>query len=467
MSTITVVGGGYVGLITAACFARLGHRVHVVEIDPRKLEALRAGKLPIREPGLPEIWEQGSASGLLSVTASYKEAIAASEFAFLAVGTPSRTNGSADLRQVVSAVRTIIGASPGALPVIVVKSTVPPGTTELVRDVMVEHRPYDDVRVVSNPEFLREGLAVIDFMRPSRIVVGSDDREAAEMVGALYEKLHKPIIYTTTRSAEMIKYASNAFLCTKVSFINEIASLCEEIGVDVVDVSKALGMDPRIGNSYLEAGLGWGGSCLPKDIAGLAWTANRVGVQTPILNSAMKINTRQGWLVVCRLKEMIGDLRGKTIGVLGLAFKPNCDDIRESPALHLIQALIAEGCEVRAYDPMAMESAAHNYPEIMYCTDAYGAATGVDAIVLATAWPQFQAIDLHKMRALMKRPLLMDARNALDVTAVTDAGLIYAGIGRPMAGPEFEQPQRELAQHLRATRGRPRTRNTNGKQAAA
>ncbi len=466
MSTITVVGGGYVGLITAACFTRLGHRVHVVEIDTRKMESLNAGHLPIREPGLPEIWEQGTASGLLSVTGSYKEAISTSEFVFLAVGTPPRANGSADLRQVVSAVRAIIGAAGGEMPVIVVKSTVPPGTTELVRDVVLEHRPYDDARVVSNPEFLREGLAVIDFMRPSRVVVGCDDRETAESVGALYEKLRRPVIYTSTRSAEMIKYASNAFLCTKVSFMNEIASLCEEIGVDVVDVSKALGMDPRIGSSYLDAGLGWGGSCLPKDIAGLAWTANRVGVQTPILNSAIKINARQGWLVVSRLKEMIGDLRGKTIGVLGLAFKPNCDDIRESPSLRLIQALIAEGCEVRAYDPMAMEAAAHNYPEIMYCTDAYGAAVGVDALVLATAWPQFQSLDLHKVRSLMRRPLLMDARNAFDVNAVTEAGLVYAGIGRPMAGPEFEQPQRELAQHLRGTRGRPRSTAAKGQHAA-
>jgi len=455
MSNITVIGGGYVGLITAACFARLGHRVHALEIDTARLAAMRQGDLPIREAGLNDIWDQAFASGLLTVTGSYKEAVRGADFVFIAVGTPPRSNGAADLRQVIAAVRGVIAQANGSMPIVVLKSTVPPGTAELVKDIILEHRTWDVARVVSNPEFLREGLAVIDFMRPARIVVGSDDRDSAEAVGALYDKLRRPVIYCSNRSAEMIKYASNAFLCTKISFINEIAALCEEIGVDVADVSRALGMDSRIGNSYLDAGLGWGGSCLPKDISGLIWTANRVGVSTPVLSAAVRINNRQGWLVVEKLKEMIGDLRGKTIGVWGLAFKPNCDDIRESPAINLVRNLQGEGCVIRAFDPQAMGPAAEHYPEVAYCRDAYDAASGVDAVVLATAWPQFQTLDLTRVRSLMKRPLIVDARNTLDVASVTDAGLIYLGIGRPMAGPEFEQTPRELSHHLRQNRGRP------------
>ena len=465
MSAITVVGGGYVGLISSACFARLGHHVYCLEIDAPRLQALREHRLPIREPGLPEIWEHGVESGLLEVTGSYKEAVRRSDVVFIAVGTPPKANGSADLRQVVSAVRSVVQAvNGGAMPILALKSTVPPGTAEVVKGLIGEYRPFETPRVVSNPEFLREGLAVIDFMRPSRVVLGADARETAEAVGALYEKLRRPVIYTSNRAAEMIKYASNAFLATKISFMNEIAGLCEEIGVDVVDVSRALGMDSRIASSYLDAGLGWGGSCLPKDVSGLIWTANRVGVATPILSAAVKINNRQGWLAVTKLKDVIGDLRGKTIAIWGLAFKPNCDDVRESQSLHLVRHLVGEGASVRAYDPVAMEQAARLYPEIEYAPDAYEAAKGADALVLATAWPQFQTLDLHKVRSLMRRPLLLDARNALDVATVTGAGLVYLGIGRPMSGPEFDQEPRELAQHLRASR-RGQPVRANGRRA--
>jgi UDPglucose 6-dehydrogenase len=465
MRSITVIGGGYVGLITAACFTRLGHRVVVVENDGARLAALRAGKLPVHEPGLPEIWEQGVEAGLLTVTSSYREAVRESDFVFVAVGTPARANGSVDLRQVVSAVRSVVNAAKGALPVIILKSTVPPGTAELVREIALEQHPWDDVTVVSNPEFLREGLAVIDFMRPSRVVIGGSDRDAMEAVGALYEKLRRPVIYTTSRSAEMIKYASNAFLATKISFINEIAALCEEIGVDVTDISKAIGMDPRIGPSYLDAGIGWGGSCLPKDLSGLIWTANRVGVQMPVLTSVQKINNRQTWLVVSRLQSMLGDpdgqgLRGKTIAVWGLAFKPNCDDIRESPALHLMRNLEAEGCRLRAFDPVATDAAARHYPEVVYCADAYEAAHGADAVVLATAWPQFQSLDLAHVASAMRRSFLVDARNALDPQVVSDAGLVYAGIGRGVS----DEPS-ELG-HLRENRGRKPAANGTGRRAA-
>jgi UDPglucose 6-dehydrogenase len=456
MNAITVLGGGYVGLITAACFARLGNRVFCVEIDQARADGLRENRLPIKEPGLTELWEQERASGRLRITRSYREALRESEFVFLAVGTPARSNGAVDLRQVLSAVRSIAtNAREGHSPVMVLKSTVPPGTAELVADVWREYRPDEEPRVVSNPEFLREGQAVFDFMRPNRIVVGAEDRETADLVGALYANLRRPVIYTSNRAAEMIKYASNAFLCTKVSFINELAALCEEIGVDVVDVSKALGMDPRIGNSYLEAGLGWGGSCLPKDIGGLIWSASRMGVHTPVLTAAVKINKRQVRLATARLESLIGGLDGKTIAVWGLAFKPNCDDIRESPALALIRQLGYDGARIRAYDPVAMEETAKLFPEVEYCAGPYEAATGADAIVLATAWEHFRTVDFERLRTLVHRPLILDGRNFLDGDAATGAGFIYAGIGRAVSGPDFEASG-DLLPHLRPARRRAR-----------
>ena len=455
---ITVVGGGYVGLITSACFARLGHQVFCLEIEHSRAEALQDDRLPIKEPGLAEIWERGRACGLLKVTRSYREAMTQSGFVFLAVGTPAKANGSVDLRQVISSVRSAAtNAGDGEAPVIVLKSTVPPGTAGLVADVWREYRPDDELRVVSNPEFLREGQAVFDFMRPARIVVGADERETAELVGALYAKLRRPVIYTSTRAAEMIKYASNAFLCTKVSFINELAALCEEIGVDVVDVSQALGMDPRVGSSYLDAGLGWGGSCLPKDIGGLIWFASRMGVRTPVLSAAVKINKRQVRLAAARLESLIGDLNGKTIAVWGLAFKANCDDVRESPALALIRQLGDYGCQVRAYDPVAMDASARLLPEVEYCAGPYEAATGADAIVLATAWSQFGSLDFDRLRTLVQRPLILDGRNFLDGEAATNAGFIYVGIGRAVAGPDFEPGNRDVLPRLRPARRRART----------
>jgi UDPglucose 6-dehydrogenase len=461
MNAITVIGGGYVGLITSAGFARLGHQVYCLEIDHTRADLLREDRLPIKEPGLGELWERGRESGRLKVANSYREAMRDSAFVFLAVGTPSRSNGSVDLRQVISAVRSVADAWRGdEPPVIVLKSTVPPGTAELVADVWREHRPGEEALVVSNPEFLREGQAVFDFMRPTRIVIGAGDRETAEKVGALYEGLRRPVVYTSTRAAEMIKYASNAFLCTKVSFINEIAALCEEIGVDIVDVSEALGMDPRVGSSYLEAGLGWGGSCLPKDIGGLIWSASRLGVHTPVLSAAVKINKRQVRLVASRLESLIGDLAGKTIAVWGLAFKPNCDDIRESPALALLRLLGQSGCKIRAYDPLAMDETAKLFPEVEYCAGPYEAATGADAIVLATAWSHFQSLDFDRLRALVRRPLILDGRNALDGVAATDAGFIYVGIGRTVTGPEFEPEIKDLLPHVK--RPKPRTKARAG-----
>ena len=438
MSSITVVGAGYVGLVSAASFARLGHDVTCVEIDPARVRALRRNRLPIREPGLTELWMENVRQGRLRVTGDYSEALRDCSFVFLAVGTPSRHGGGPDVRQVLEATREIARNLDGReRPIVVIKSTVPIGTAELAARVLQEHCRATPPRVVSNPEFLREGQAVCDFLRPTRIVIGSDDREAGEAVAALYQQLRRPVIFCTSRTAEMVKYASNAFLGTKISFVNEIASVCEGAGIDVTVVSKVLGLDSRIGNGYLDAGLGWGGSCLPKDIDALIWTGSRLGISTPMLRSAVRVNKQQPALVVSKLSRMLGSLRGATIGVWGLAFKPNCDDIRESPAIRLIRLLLAEGCQVRAFDPLAMEATARQLPEVTYCRDAYEAAAGSEAIVLATHWSGFDALDLSKVRSLMVRPILVDARNALEIERVVEAGFAYAGIGRPVHGMEL------------------------------
>lgn len=432
MSGIAIIGGGYVGLVSAACFARLGHDVTCIEIDEGKLKALQRDRLPIREPGLTDLWIRYRQEGKLRVTCDYKEALREVEFVFLAVGTPPRAGGAADLRQVLAATVSLAKNLSGRTsPTVIVKSTVPLGTAELVSKILQEQRPRNTPPVVSNPEFLREGQAVFDFLRPSRTVIGAFRREAGEAVAELYRPLRRPVIFCSPRTAEMVKYASNAFLCTKVSFMNEIASLCEEAGVDVVDVGEALGLDNRIGHSYLGAGLGWGGSCLPKDVEALIWTASKLGVPTPMLRSAVRINRRQPRLAVSKLQSLVGPLEGATVAVWGLAFKPNSDDVRESPALALVRLLLDEGCEVRAFDPLAMEAASLHFPEVTYCSDVYDAATGADAIVVATDWADFEEVDLAALRARVAKPVIVDARNALNANRVAEAGFAYTGIGRP------------------------------------
>ena len=442
-----MIGGGYVGLVTAACFTRLGHAVQCIEVDPARLSTLRAGSLPIREPGLEDLWQLGRSSGRLLVTNDYEEGVSEAEFVFLAVGTPPLPDGSPDLQQIDEATAMLARSlRDGARPTVVLKSTVPLGTAERVKATLADHGHYG-IAVISNPEFLREGQAILDFMRPARVVIGGSDHEARAEVAALYQPLKRPIVHCSNRAAELIKYASNAFLCTKVSFINELASVCEAFDVDVSEVAQAIGMDARIGHSYLEAGLGWGGSCLPKDVRALISTATGSGLTTPLLNATIEVNERQPHLVADRLSGMIGGLDDQVVCVLGLSFKPNCDDVRDSPALALIEVLLARGACVQAYDPLAMRNAAAIAPDVTYCADPYEAATGAAGIVLATNWSLFEHLDLERLATVVARAILFDARNALDPARVVAAGFSYSGIGRqsPPAAADDPGLQRAIA----------------------
>lgn len=431
MSAITVVGGGYVGLVSAACFSRLGHTVTCIETDSRRLASLRKGKLPIRETGLEDLWERGRDLGKIRVTCDYRKGVKGADFVFLAVGTPQRASGAADLSQIIEATNSIGAAVDAeAPPIVVIKSTVPMGTAERVASLLTDLWKAP-ARVVSNPEFLREGHAVYDFLRPDRVVVGSGDESAALAVAALYETLRRPLVLCDPRTAELIKYASNSFLCTKISYINELASICEAFDVDITKVSAALGMDHRIGNGYLDSGIGWGGSCLPKDIASLLWSASRAGVPTPLLQAVVDVNDLQADRAVSKLHSFLGSLKGTTIAVWGVAFKPDCDDVRDSPALSVVRMLMNEGAAVRVFDPLAMQAAAAEIPEMELCADVYEAANGADAVFVATGWQSFQATDFEELRSRMRRHVIIDGRNALDPAPVIEAGFAYAGIGRP------------------------------------
>ncbi len=434
MSNISVIGAGYVGLVTAACFAELGHRLTLLEIDPERLSTLERGVLPVHEPGLPELWQRHWAEGRLRVTSNYTLGLEGSEFAFVAVGTPSTTNGKPDLRWVRQAARSIADAACGPMTV-VLKSTVPVGTADMVARIIARYsRSNYSLPVVSNPEFLREGLAVFDFMHPTRVVVGSDDRKAAEAVAELYEPLDSPMIMCDSRTAEMSKYASNVFLAARISFINEIALLCDECGVDVVQVAKVAGMEPRCGDGYLGAGLGWGGSCLPKDVKGLLYMAKSRRVPSPLVRSVLRINQRQPGVVVGKLKRLLGSLEGKTIGVLGLSFKANSDDMRHASSLSVIALLQEQGCQVRAYDPVAMKRAAQLLPAVTFCSDAYEVAAGSDGLILVTEWDEFKELDMRRLRSLMNDPILVDGRNFYDPEELTQAGFICEGVGRRGVG---------------------------------
>lgn len=427
---ISVIGAGYVGLVTAACFAELGHRVTLLENDPERLNSLEHGLLPVHEPSLPELWQHHWAEGRLRLTSDYEQGLDASEFAFIAVGTPSTTNGKPNLRSVCSAARSIAEATNG--PIIVAnKSTVPVGTADLVAGVIARYkRSNHDFAVVSNPEFLREGWAVYDFLHPSRVVVGSADMNAAQAVAELYEPLGCPIILCDAGTAEMSKYASNAFLATRISFINEIALLCDKFGVDVADVARVTGMESRCGDGYLGAGLGWGGSCLPKDVRGLIYMAASQRVSAPLLRSVLKVNLRQPRVVVAKLQRLLGSTEGKTVGILGLSFKPNSDDMREASSLSVISLLEEQGCRIKAYDPAAMKTAAKLLPTVICCADAYEVARGSDALILVTEWDEFKGLDMRRISALMNCPILIDGRNLYDPEEMIQAGFIYEGVGR-------------------------------------
>jgi len=430
MSAIAVIGTGYVGLATAVCLAELGHHVIGVDIDEGKLAKLRAGDPTIYEPGLEELLGKTLKGGNLSFTSDYSQAVPTAEFVFIAVGTPPGRRGEADLVYVKQAAKGIAAAMKQTV-TIVNKSTVPIGTGNIVARIVGENlRDEIPFFVVSNPEFLREGSAIYDFMHPDRLVFGSHDESAARTVAALYSKLDTKILITDLHTAEMIKYASNAFLATRISFINEMARICERVDADVKVVSEGMGMDRRIGPLFLEAGIGYGGSCFPKDVKALARMAETMGYHPELLDAVMEINLDQRTLVVEKLREVLGGLRGQVIGLLGLSFKPNTDDVRDAPSIDVIENLLQKGAEVRAYDPQAMPVLQAQMNSIKYCRDPYAVATGADALLVVTEWDEFRNLDLDRLKSLMRRPVIVDGRNIFDPKTMRDRGFVYRGVGR-------------------------------------
>jgi UDPglucose 6-dehydrogenase len=429
MSRIAVVGAGYVGLTSAACLADLGNDVHVVEIDAAKVRSLKRHQVHFFEPGIQELVERNARAGRLHFTTSYAEAIPEAEFAFLAVPTPEGENGEANLTYVEQATCSIAQNLTGPL-VVINKSTVPIGTGDIVSDMIRRFNGHFQVDVVSNPEFLREGSALKDFMQPDRVVIGAHNREAAEKVARLYETLGSPILIYNLYTAEMVKYASNAFLAARISFINEIARICERVDADAKLVAEGMGLDKRIGPHFLGAGIGYGGSCFPKDVKALAAIAEKYEYHPELLHAVMDINRDQRVLAVEKLRECLGSLRGQVVGLLGLAFKPDTDDMREAPSVEIAQALMKKGAVVRAYDPAAMEKARVLLPDVEYRRNAQSVARGADAIVLVTEWNEFRQLDMMKIKRLMRRPVVVDGRNLYDPAEMRRLGFVYRGIGR-------------------------------------
>ena len=431
MKQICVIGVGYVGIVTGACFADLGNRVIALDVNEQRVANLKKGIMPIYEPGLEELVMRNVHAGRLSFTTDYAEAVKGTEFAFIAVGTPSGVNGEADLQYVAAAAKSIAENMTAPL-VIINKSTVPVGTGDWVADIVKRSQPEPiPFSVVSCPEFLREGSAIGDFSQPHRTVLGSTDKDAANKVAQLHLPLRAPIVITDLRTAEMIKYASNAFLATKISFINEIANICEALGADVKEVAAGMGYDARIGRHFLDAGLGWGGSCFPKDVLALAYMAEEAGLDPRILNTVMEVNYERRKTAVEHTQLMVGgDLKGKTIGLLGLAFKPNPDDMRDAPAIDIAQELNVAGAIVRGYDPVAMDVARGILPAVEMFDDPYTLAEGCDALMIVTEWNEFKQLDLEKVKGLLKTPVIYDGRNIYDPAVMRSLGFTYRAIGR-------------------------------------
>jgi len=432
MAKICVIGTGYVGLVTGTCFADIGHQVVCLDIDEKRIEQLNHGIMPIYEPGLKQIVDQNVQAGRLRFTTSYADGLKDAEFAFIAVGTPSNEDGEADMQYVNSVAGTIAENLDHPI-TIVNKSTVPVGTGDWVAEIILDQNglKMPKFSVVSNPEFLREGSAINDFMQPDRVILGSTDPDAAQKVAELYEALRSPIMITDLRTAEMIKYASNAFLAARISFINEIANICESLGVDVREVARGMGMDKRIGSSFLDAGLGWGGSCFPKDVKALAHMADTRGAHPQLLQAVMDINQNQRIQAVKKIEKALGGLSGRTIGVLGLSFKPNTDDTRDAPALDIIRMLLQAGARVRAFDPQAMQASKKEIPELELGDNPYDVAEGADALLLATEWNEFKSLDFEKIKANMHGNVILDGRNIWDGQDLHDLGFKYIGVGVP------------------------------------
>ena len=431
MHNIAVVGVGYVGLVTGAGFADLGNKVCCVDIDEYKIKTLLAGDVPIYEPGLQEMIERNVKANRLSFTTDYAVALAEAEYVFIAVGTPEGVDGEADLKYVGQAAKTIAETMKHPM-IIINKSTVPVGTGDWVADIIRTHQPEPiDFWVVSNPEFLREGSAIVDMTSPDRIVLGSLHREAANKVAELYLSLRSPIMITDLRTAEMIKYASNAFLATRISFINEIANICEQLGADVKEVATGMGYDKRIGRYFLDAGVGYGGSCFPKDVKALAHMATTHGTHPQLLKAVMDINQYQRIHIIQKLRDVLGrQLKDKVVGLLGLAFKPNTDDMRESPAVEIARALLREHAIVKGYDPEARQVAAKMLPDVQLAKDPYDLARGCEAIILMTEWNEFKHLDMLQVKSLMRQPVFIDGRNLYEPPLMNEYGFIYRGVGR-------------------------------------
>ena len=424
---IGVIGAGYVGLVTGACLASLGHQVTLRDIDPAKVELIAAGEPPIHEDGLKQLMHE--CRDRLRATHDMKEMLEASDIVFIAVDTPPTHSGDADLSRVMTVLDEIEAIGAGSGHVLVMKSTVPVGTGERVR-AELDKRGLSDIGYCSNPEFLKEGVAIADFLSPDRVVVGDFRAADGDRVAALYEPLGAPILRTSVPTAEMIKYASNAFLATKISFINEIANVCEEVGADVTEVAEGMGLDARIGPKFLSAGVGFGGSCFPKDVSALKQLAGNSGYHFQLLTSVIEVNELQKRRVVGKLKRHLGDLEGREIALLGLAFKPGTDDMREASSVVLAARLLAEGARVRAYDPVALEAAAQRLNAVALYDDPWQCVTGADAVVIVTEWPEVVGLDWVKVAQVMRGDVLVDGRNALDPAEVVAAGFAYEGIGR-------------------------------------
>ena len=437
MKRICVMGSGYVGLVSGACLADFGNAVVCVDIDEPRIARLRGGEVPIYEPGLGELMERNRERGRLSFSSDVAFAIKSSDIVFICVGTPSLPSGEVDMSYVHAAARSI-GQYMEDYKIVVNKSTVPVGTGDEVGALIVEVRPDADIDVVSNPEFLREGSAIDDFMHPSRVVIGASSRRALEAIIDVYRPLYQsdvPMVLTDVQSAEMIKYASNAMLATKISFINEIANICEAFGADVTAVARGMGLDERIGPRNLYAGAGYGGSCFPKDVQGLAATARQAGVDAPLLQTIDPSNVRQRRHMIEKLRDLIGDFDQQSVCLLGLSFKPDTDDLREAPAMEMVDVLLREGATVRAYDPVAMDQARAQFPDLVCFDDPYSAAAGADVLVLMTEWNEFRNMDLPRIQSALGSPRLLDCRNVYDPREMAELGFDYVSVGRPRRSP--------------------------------
>jgi len=427
---IAMIGTGYVGLVTGTCFAELGNNVICVDNDVDKVEKLKSGIIPIYEPGLEDMVKRNCMKGLLSFTSNIEDAADVSEVIFIAVGTPPKENGEADLSSV-EKVSSVIADVMADYKLIVGKSTVPVNTGKWIKKtISLRNRKGVDFDVASNPEFLREGSAIEDFLKPDRVVIGVESERAKSILYELYKPLNAPILVTDIESAELIKHASNSFLATKISFMNAISVICERAGADVKKVAQGMGMDKRIGKHFLEAGAGFGGFCFPKDLSAFIRIAENLGYDFKLLKAVEEINDEQKKLIVKKVKENIWNLEGKTVGILGLSFKPNTDDIRFAPSIDIIKYLMDEGAHIRAYDPKAMERSKEIYSEIKYCNNPYDVCDGSDALVILTEWDEFKNLNLEKVKKLLKTPIIIDGRNIFNPETLRTMGFAYSGIGR-------------------------------------